>query len=1108
VRTVKIALLADVGGWMSGLGRATVAAKDFTGELNKAASGGKVEQITRATAGLGLGLVGVAGAAVKMAMDFDKSMSAVSAATHAPAATMDQLRAAAIQAGKDTQFSATQAADGITELAKAGVSTGQILGGGLKGALDLAAAGQISVGEAAETAASAMTQFRLSGDKVPHVADLLAAAAGKAQGSVHDVGAALNQSGLVASQFGLSIEDTTGALAEFANAGLIGSDAGTSFKTMLLAMANPTGVTQKKMDELGVSFYDAQGKFLGLSGVADMLQKRLSGLTEQERNAALGQIFGNDAIRAATILYKDGAKGVEKWAKGVNEQGYATDTAAKLTDNLAGDLERLKGSLETVAIESGGGATNGLRALTKGANGLVNAFADLPGWIQSTVTVMSALGGTSLLAMAGFLKARGTVKDFIGELRDIGPRGAAAAEGLGKIAGLAGRLGLVGAAVGGAFEAFQLFGNWALRKTAPVKANIDELTESMKQFAQTGQVTGELAAKYGDALQRIATDVSGVTKGMADLAQTQKDVAAGLTSAEGLENWNPVDPQAVQRIKDLDTALTGLVKNGGATQAAAVLGQLHNSGKLTATQYAQLISMLPNYTAATQVATIANGGLAKGFGTAGANAATMKSKLDDAIAAGQKMTDVWLQLNGALLSSNKAELAAAQAIDNVQKSFKENGKAIDESGIKYDSHGKRVKQNSDQVRANSEAALRNRIAVGDAAKAAIEAAQAKYEETGSVAKANARYNEYISQLRHTLLQAGLTKKQVDALIGSYGKMPDDVTTKVSITGNKDVAMKLAALSIQQAALKKGMPISTSAARALAGDEKAARQRGLFAGGGWTGPGDTYDEVGIVHADEHVIKKSSRRTLEAAKPGALDFMNETGRWPGYARGGRVEWPFPTTAAMTRIPSREEALSAIIPAMPGGGSGPGYKWMEAVVRRFFPGISVYSDYRPGAITVTGNRSYHAVGRAVDFAPSRALAEWVNRNYMAATRELITPWQSLNIQNGHRHTYSAIVEAGHDFAHGNAHDHWAMRNGGTITEPIFGVGASGRTYSFGENYMPERVTPGFGGHAGDIYATVYITAPVGSSPKEIGKEVASVLDSYCRGGGRVNLRGAVNP
>jgi TP901 family phage tail tape measure protein len=166
--------------------------------LNQKAAAGKLDALSDRAGVMGLGLAAGFGYAVKAAADFDKQMSAVSAATHANTQDMAALRAAALQAGKDTAYSATEAAQGITELSKAGVSTADVLGGGLKGALSLAAAGQMDVGEAAETAASAMTQFKLSGNQVPHVADLLAAAAGKAQGSVHDMGMALNQAGLVA----------------------------------------------------------------------------------------------------------------------------------------------------------------------------------------------------------------------------------------------------------------------------------------------------------------------------------------------------------------------------------------------------------------------------------------------------------------------------------------------------------------------------------------------------------------------------------------------------------------------------------------------------------------------------------------------------------------------------------------------------------------------------------------------------------------------------------------------------------------------------------------------------------------------------------------------
>jgi TP901 family phage tail tape measure protein len=1125
-RTVSVKLLADVAQFTAAVGgKAVGAVKELGGELDKAAKAGKLDKTIAGMTGLGLGLTGLAATAVKFSMDFEKSMSAVSAATHASAGDLKQLRDAAIEAGKNTQYSATQAADAITELSKAGVSTANILGGGLKGALDLAAAGQLDVGEAAETAASAMTQFSLSGDAVPHIADLLAAAAGKAQGSVHDMGYALSQSGLVASQYGLTIEDTTGALAEFASAGLIGSDAGTSFKTMLLAMANPSEQTSKLMDKMGISFYDAKGKFIGLSGVAQVLQDNLKGVTDEQRQATMAQIFGNDAVRAASILYKDGAAGVDKWRGAVNDSGYASETAAKLTDNLAGDLERLKGSLETVAIQSGGGANDGLRKLAQGANAAVDAFSDLPSWVQQSITVLSGVGGVTLLASAGFLKARGTAKDFMDELRDMGPRGTAAATGISKVASFAGKLGLVGAGAVAVYEGFRLITDWTEKKSAPVKANIDKLTDSLREFAATGKVTGELAAKYGDSLQKIGQDVDGVTKGLAELAAQQKLWQEGLSDPSLGENWNPVDPQAVQRIKDLDAALAGLVQKGGASQAQIFLRQLQATSGLTATQFQALTGMLPQYTAAAGGAAQANVGLAKGFGTAEANAATMKSALQSAIDAGQKLTDVWNQLNGALLGSDKADLAAKQAIDAVTQSFKDNGKSIDESGAKYDKHGRAVKQSSDEVRANSEAALKNKIAVGEAAKSAAAAAEAKYEETGSVKEANKTYDSYIGQLRKSLLEAGLNKKQVDQLLGSYAKMPPTVATNVKQPGMEDALGKaktlwdrlkgvdgnwVAHVSMPGYKGVKDQLLGLMAAQqALKNNEtpqEARRELGrFFDRGGWTGPGQKYDLAGYVHADEFVVNKASRRSIEGSWPGLLDFMNRSGALPeqildatpGYADGGIV-MKYLANLTKTHIPKD-------VWSIPGGGGGPGYRWMEAAIRAAFPGLHVISDFRPGAMTLTGNRSYHGFGRAVDYPPSRPLAEWINAKYFAKTKELITPWNDLNIHNGTRHAYSGAVWNQHNFAGGNAHDHWAMANGGVINEPVFGYGLrSGDTYSLGERGS-ETVTPGV--HpAGNTVVNVNLIAQLaaGANPAEHGRQIAQYLEQHFARGGEIRVNG----
>lgn len=137
-------------------------------------------------------------------------MSTVQANTGASADEMNQLRQAAIDAGADTIYSATESADAINELGKAGLSTSDILSGGLSGALNLAASDGMAVGDAAELMATTLMQFNLTGAESTQVADALAAGAGKAVGSAHDLGLALNQAGMVSHSFGISMQETTG----------------------------------------------------------------------------------------------------------------------------------------------------------------------------------------------------------------------------------------------------------------------------------------------------------------------------------------------------------------------------------------------------------------------------------------------------------------------------------------------------------------------------------------------------------------------------------------------------------------------------------------------------------------------------------------------------------------------------------------------------------------------------------------------------------------------------------------------------------------------------------------------------------------------------------
>lgn len=350
-------------------------------------------------------------------VEYDAALTDVQAATRA---TEDELRAleqAAKDAGKTTAFSAKEALKGIEALSKAGVSNADIMGGALTGALSLAAAGSLDVGVAAETAAAAMTQFGLSGQDASHVADLLAAAAGKSQGEVSDYAQALNQVGLVASQTGLSIEETTAALAEFGAAGLKGSDAGTSFRTMLLALTGTSDEAKAKMAELGISAFDAQGKFIGLEKFAGVLHESLKDLTEEERLKNMKVIFGQDAIRTASILYKEGAAGIKDWSAKVNDAGFAAETARIKNESLEGHFKKLSSAAENASnsfVEKLSPALKGFADL--GAT-VLNFLAGLPGPVQAGVAVMAVLGGAFLAAA---LAARGLGIAISGALGPIG----------------------------------------------------------------------------------------------------------------------------------------------------------------------------------------------------------------------------------------------------------------------------------------------------------------------------------------------------------------------------------------------------------------------------------------------------------------------------------------------------------------------------------------------------------------------------------------------------------------------------------------------------------------------------------------------------------------
>jgi TP901 family phage tail tape measure protein len=378
------------------------------------------------TVGRGAGLLGGAilgglGLGINAAAAFEQQMSGVQSVTGATGDEFAALSELALQLGRDTSFGATESAAAIEELAKAGVTTTDILNGAAQGAVDFAAAAGVAVPDAAIIIANAMNIFSLSGGDAAHIADVFAAGANKSAASAGDLAMAMAQGGQVAAQFGFTFEETVGILALFADAGLKGSDAGTSLKTAILALGAPTDAAAAEMEKYGIVVRDSTGEMLPAAEIAQVLQDKLGGLGAAERDAALKTIFGNDAIRAGIILMGAGAEGVTDYTNAVNDQGAAHDAARIRLDNFRGSLEQFKGSLETAAIIVGGVFLPALRELVDGATRLVNIFLDLPGPLQTAVAVIAAaVGGVFSLAGA-FALAGPAMLRFVQALRVIAP---------------------------------------------------------------------------------------------------------------------------------------------------------------------------------------------------------------------------------------------------------------------------------------------------------------------------------------------------------------------------------------------------------------------------------------------------------------------------------------------------------------------------------------------------------------------------------------------------------------------------------------------------------------------------------------------------------------
>lgn len=311
--------------------------------------------ITRVATGAGLAVAGMGILSLRSAGNFQESMNILQAVSGATKEQFKGLHDEAIALGRDMKLpnvSAKDAAEAMQELAKAGLNVNDIMGA-TRGTLQFGIAANIGFADSAAIVARALTAFNLKGTEATKVADLFTAAANKSTASAQDIALGFQMASAQFAAGDQTIEGLTTSLTLMANAGIVGSDAGTSLKTMMNRLMAPTKKAKDEMEDLGFKVYDASGNMKSMPDLIGDLEKSLVGMTKEQRNATLYTIFGSDAIRAARVQLAAGEKGWRKMEERITKGGEAQAFAEARTKGFNGAVQALFSQVETLAIELG-----------------------------------------------------------------------------------------------------------------------------------------------------------------------------------------------------------------------------------------------------------------------------------------------------------------------------------------------------------------------------------------------------------------------------------------------------------------------------------------------------------------------------------------------------------------------------------------------------------------------------------------------------------------------------------------------------------------------------------------------------------------------------------
>ena len=508
---------------------------------------------------------------------FEQTMINAKTVTSGAGDSFDELTELAKDMGRETQFSAQQAASAIEMLGRNSLTATQILDGALDASLSLAAATGADLSVAADVASDAMLQFGFSAGELKTQINGMTGVVSNSKFDINDYQLALAQAGGVAGKLaGVEFADFNTAIAAMSPLFASGSDAGTAFKTFLITLNGKSAEAKKELSGLGLEFFKSTGEMESMSNIAGQLNASFAGLTDQQRLNKAETIFGTDAMRAAAGLAAFTSAEFDQLSDKVNVQSDASAMAAERMATLQGSFKELQSALSGIAIEFGGTLAPAISGVAKLITELARFFSDLPKpmqqtavWATTLAAGLAGLGGSAVLMSS-------QISGAIGAVKTLAPLFPTVAGNAAKAGGAIKAMGMASVSAGAAMGVFAAAAaGVALGTLIRQIDGVDEAVQGlMKSYI-------DLIAKFGgdDLISKVDLDTADFTAKQLDATAGLDSLKTGVSDLVGQINagatgaqWKEIlgdSAEAAQTINDLENISAKIAESGTEQHRAA-----------------------------------------------------------------------------------------------------------------------------------------------------------------------------------------------------------------------------------------------------------------------------------------------------------------------------------------------------------------------------------------------------------------------------------------------------------------------------------------------------------------------------------------------------------